>query len=72
MKKDDHTLMDPLESMDPSDREKLLATDPSLWLARIIQFNQQPRYNNSLNAIELMADLNRLGASQTASRGARA
>ena len=61
--------MDPLESMDPSDREKLLATDPSLWLARIIQFNQQPRYNNSLNAIELMADLNRLGASRTTSGG---
>jgi hypothetical protein len=57
MKNTSHTLMDPLAGMEASDREALLAMEPSLWLGRIIQLNQQPRYNNSLNAIELMCDL---------------
>lgn len=52
--------MDELENMDPGDKDLLLSTEPALWLGKIIQLNQEPRYRNSLDAIALLSNLNAL------------
>ena len=53
--------MDTLKSMEPRDRDMLLSIEPAQRLGQIIQLNQEPRYNNSLDAIALLSSLNEIG-----------
>lgn len=55
-----NSTFDRLELMEARDREVLLASDPSLWLGKIIELNREPRYHNRLDAIALLSNLNEL------------
>ncbi len=58
-------MIDALNNVEPRDREKLLTSEPSLWIGQIMQLNQQPRYNNTLDAIALVSYLGEVSSSIT-------
>ena len=65
-----NTTYDRLDHMEPQDRDLLLASDPEMWLGKIIELNREPRYHNRLDAIALLCNLNELN--QGTNLGARA
>ena len=51
---DRSTALAALWALDPRDLELLLATEPRELLGRIMRLNRSPRYNNSLNAVDVV------------------